>query len=351
MSIGGHKLVDIKSSRDFVVNTVVLHRAGVELKSFTQYCEGELTLLKSGLARETWQSQKLCVQTSEELEIVVNAVRDGQNLTRPELRAKLAQHFPTASAPGLNRSVDLALRFWLVINFREVEDQTLRHESVCVVWDDDTTLKTFVNELFPTSKLYTSNSSNHRFGRHFTADFLTRVCGLKIEWTTSLCDHLQFDRYKNVVRIFPYKSYLHHLLQQPVDSHPISRTVLQEILLWLDILFPIWDQNSMSLLHKESQDFQEFGPVSSSVVAITAEDFDHWRDRLLELREALDAPPVSWAQLWRDRRSPQQFWTFWIALVILLLTVVSCIASLMQAWASVMALQLAQMQARQAVPA
>lgn len=79
-------------------------------------------------------------------------------------------------------------------------------------------------------------------------------------------------------------------------------------------------------------------------MSLALTDFDHWRDRLLELRETLDAPPISWAQLWRDRRNPQQFWTFWIALFILILTIMSFVVSAIQAWASVEALKLSRRQ-------
>jgi hypothetical protein len=68
-------------------------------------------------------------------------------------------------------------------------------------------------------------------------------------------------------------------------------------------------------------------------------EFDRWKDRLTELyEEVFQSPPVSWAQLWRDRRNPQQFWTFWIALLILALTIVSTFATVIQSWASVASL-------------
>jgi hypothetical protein len=67
--------------------------------------------------------------------------------------------------------------------------------------------------------------------------------------------------------------------------------------------------------------------------------FNHWRDRLLEVHDVIFKPPaVSWSQLWKDRRNIQQFWAFWVGLPILLLTFVSTVASIVQAWASVKSL-------------
>ena len=118
--------------------------------------------------------------------------------------------------------------------------------------------------------------------------------------------------------------------------------MLRETLLSLDLLFPIWDHATLQLLEDHKQSFHESGPFLAQSATLTLDDFDYWRDRLLELREVLDAPPVSWQQLYRDSRNPQQFWTFWIALFILALTLLSSIASFVQAWASVKALKMAQ---------
>ena len=114
--------------------------------------------------------------------------------------------------------------------------------------------------------------------------------------------------------------------------------VLEETKLSLDLLFPFWDSRTVALLAKEEQDFHEYGPFEVTRT-LTLLDFDHWRDRLLELHEEIfQSPPVSWAQLWRDRRSPQQFWTFWIAIMILGLTILSTVATIIQAWASLKAM-------------
>ncbi len=114
--------------------------------------------------------------------------------------------------------------------------------------------------------------------------------------------------------------------------------VLEETKLSLDLLFPFWDSSTVALLAKEKQDFHESGPFEVTRT-LNLMDFDCWRDRLLELHEEIfQSPPISWAQLWRDRRIPQQFWTFWIAIMILILTILSTVATIIQAWASLKAL-------------
>lgn len=118
---------------------------------------------------------------------------------------------------------------------------------------------------------------------------------------------------------------------------PLPLEVLEETARSLDLLFPFWETRTIDFLAKERQDFHEQGPFAVNR-ALSLSDFDHWRDRLLELHEEVFlSPPVSWAQLLRDRRSPQQFWTFWIALAVLILTFSSTVASIVQAWASLQA--------------
>ena len=121
----------------------------------------------------------------------------------------------------------------------------------------------------------------------------------------------------------------------------IPTEVLQETIDSLDLLFPRWNSDTVKLLEKHNQVFHDLGPIkskSSRTSKLLA--FDHWRARLQELHDEIFlSPPVSWAQLWRDRRSPQQFWTFWIALLILVLTLASTGAAFAQTWASLQALK------------
>lgn len=119
----------------------------------------------------------------------------------------------------------------------------------------------------------------------------------------------------------------------------IPLKVLEETRLSLDLLFPFWDGRTVALLTKENQDFHEYGPFEVTRT-LTLLDFDHWRDRLLELDEEIfKSPPLSFAQLWNDHRNPPQFWTFWVAMLILVLTVLSTVATIIQAWASLKALE------------
>ena len=111
----------------------------------------------------------------------------------------------------------------------------------------------------------------------------------------------------------------------------LPKAVLHETVLSLNLLFPHWDRASNELLKQHRQDFHCHPPYEGPRT-LNLMEFDIWRDRLLELNDVVfTSPPASIRQLFLDRRSPQQFWTFWIAILILFLTVVSTVASVYQA--------------------
>lgn len=330
------------------------------LQQYFAYYNEELDLLRKGISKESWQTTRLAIKTHEDIFYVIDVLRRNAELRRPEIRQQLLERFNSSDDLCLDRSINLAIRLWLMINVQDAEFGGLRHEATCVQWDDESRLRDFLQSLFPRSRWQISAQSS-RLGPHFTAAFMQRVCGLTIEWTTSLHDHLLLDRRRKALKVYPYKCHLQALIESEMKSNdkkgyvwriitypvvktyrlprrPIPLSVLEETRMSLDLLFPFWDDETKALLGKEEQGFHEQGPFKVTT-APTLLDFEHWRDRLLELYEEIfQSPPVSWAQLWRDRRSPQQFWTFWIAIMILILTLFSTIASIVQAWASVKAL-------------
>jgi hypothetical protein len=69
------------------------------------------------------------------------------------------------------------------------------------------------------------------------------------------------------------------------------------------------------------------------------ERFYFWRDRLIILKQAYDeATPKTLLQWWFDRRNGVQWYTFWVAIVVLIITtflgIVQCIESALQIYLS-----------------
>jgi len=69
------------------------------------------------------------------------------------------------------------------------------------------------------------------------------------------------------------------------------------------------------------------------------ESFSYWRDRLVVLKQVYDeSRPNTIAQWWHDRRNGVQWYTFWVAMLVLFLTVffglVQSIEGALQVYAS-----------------
>lgn len=197
------------------------------LQSYFKYYTDELHLLRAGFSEETWQTKDLTVKTYEDIFYIVDTLKSNGDSHRPTVRSILRSKFSSSNNTGLNRSIDLTVRLWLMINMQESEFGGNRHEATCVQWDDEVTLRTFFHNLFPKSR-WEMTARSSRLGPHFTAAFMTDVCGLKIEWTTSLHDHLRLDRRRNkrpTLNIFPYKCYLQTMIEAHQKSIDKTRYV------------------------------------------------------------------------------------------------------------------------------
>ncbi|KAL8823053.1 MAG: hypothetical protein Q9191_006223 [Dirinaria sp. TL-2023a] len=225
------------------------------LQKYFAYYNEELQLLRQGISEESWQTKYLAAETYEDVFHVVHVLRRSADSRRPELRQQLSLRFCSSNDVGLDRSINLAIRLWLMINVQEPEFRGLRHEATSIQWDDESALRAFLASLFPLSR-WPVTAQSSRLGPHFTAVFMQSVCGLKIEWTTSLHDHLRLDRRRKALKIFPYKSYLQALINSQYNSNSkeecvLPLKVLQETELSLDLLFPFWDSGTVALLTKE----------------------------------------------------------------------------------------------------
>ena len=209
------------------------------LQRYFVYYHEELALLRKGISEESWQVKGLAVKTSEDVFCVVNVLRESRDSRRPDVRKRLSQKFSSPDHQSLDRSINLAIRLWLMINTQEPEFEGLRHEATSVQWDDKSTLRDFLRSLFPHSRWQLTAQSN-RVGPHFTAAFMYGVCGLSIEWTTSLHDHLRLDRRRKALKVFPYKCHLQALIDSQRgngDSNPCVRDLFR---------WQLWETNLMT---------------------------------------------------------------------------------------------------------
>lgn len=117
-----------------------------------------------------------------------------------------------------------------------------------------------------------------------------------------------------------------------MSSAPLPAELYAETGRTLDLLFPAYDKKTQRFLESEKKDFLFSHSVEDAHHrTLDLKDYPYWRDRLLELNEDIFlAPAEGLAQLWYDRRDPQKFWTFWLALSVFVLTIVSTVATIIQ---------------------
>ena len=106
--------------------------------------------------------------------------------------------------------IDLALRLWLVLYIRD----GFAHAAKSIRWDDMTSLQELISGQFRKPRLL-SVLSEKMFDivlpDHFNALNLRRYSGIKVKLTSSLNEHLELDRERSKLKIFPLKYYLYGL--------------------------------------------------------------------------------------------------------------------------------------------
>lgn len=160
--------------------------------------------------------------------------------------------------------------------------------------------------------------------KNLTAVNLDRIAGLEIIWTDNLIDHLRMSDDDTKVHIFHHAAFLE--CQQHSDKSLLPDGVAAETLQTLALLFPAADMETKKWFLKVAGPAQldsrtiQCGRLRSDRRQI--ENFKFWRDRLVTLKQIFDeAQPKTLSQWWNDRRNGVQWYTFWVAVLVLVLTV------------------------------
>ncbi|KAK7995444.1 hypothetical protein PG990_014217 [Apiospora arundinis] len=317
---------------------------GHELRweSYYDYFDREMRNLAMGDVIRPHPSN--AVQSYHDVIHVHQTLSNNRRQPKHELRRLLREHYKQAEDTCIDSAMELTVRLWLMVNVRGQTPLHRMPQKLSVTWDHSESLEGLIMSLFQPSRQFL-DSGRSRLVPLFTAWSMVRLCGLKIRWTESLEDHLRLDLRVKELWVFPYKGFLlKHLEMRDTDDEEkgtvFPKVLLREAISTLNLLFPHWDPNTQSFLSAQNQSFHTIAPFTGPR-RLDLNEFNYWRDQLSELYERVYlAPADSWRQLWADRRNPHQWWTFWIAVVVLVLSVISCVTSVIQAWASVKALTL-----------
>lgn len=160
-----------------------------------------------------------------------------------------------------------------------------------------------------------------RIEKRFIADNISKVAGIKLKWTSNLADHLRLSGDDKSVFIFHHAEFLKFQAQAAVGFWPDG--LLEETLQTLALLFPQNDTGTRRLI----AGIKGIDQTVARCGSMRAQDrrfekFSVWHDRLVILKEAFDeSQPQTISQWWWDRRNRVQWYTFWVAILVFVLTV------------------------------
>ncbi|KAH7072577.1 hypothetical protein FB567DRAFT_480974 [Paraphoma chrysanthemicola] len=259
------------------------------------------------------------VLTRTHQDIVDIARHIESNGTRDSIKVHLKSKFTTPNRPEedsiLNNTIDLAARLHLMVNVRST--RSFISGQMQLNWTNGG-LKDCVSEHFKESRVL--GSDGIRLDTLFTAANLERIAGIRVRFTDNLADHLRLiDKDDKIVAVFHHASFLHRQ-----TSTVLPTGLKEETIRTLALLFPQHDRSTRKWLNKQSTKFDGMllrcDPLRLEDRQV--ETFHFWHDRLVMLKQAFDqSRPATMSQWWFDRRNGVQWYTFWVAVLVLVLTI------------------------------
>ncbi|KAI1741115.1 hypothetical protein F4680DRAFT_417266 [Xylaria scruposa] len=176
----------------------------------------------------------------------------------------------------------------------------------------------------------------------FIARNINRIAGLEIIWTDNLVDHLRLAEEDTKVYVFHHASFLE--AQRWGSQSLLPAALVSETLHTLALLFPSSDCETRKWISRMpfvDSRVARCGHLKTDLRQI--ETFQIWRDRLVMLKQVYDdSQPKTLKQWWNDRRNGVQWYMFWFAVLVLILTVIfgliQSIEGAIQAYASLKAI-------------
>ncbi|KAI0107592.1 hypothetical protein GGR51DRAFT_153398 [Nemania sp. FL0031] len=188
------------------------------------------------------------------------------------------------------------------------------------------TLRDFTSAHFSLGPGVRLQPDKPQIGRIFTALNLRKIGGMRIEWTQNLADHLRLVDDKTVL-IFDCVAFLrfqNNCVASP-QQHLFPASFVDETLRTLALLLPQNDTKTQAWIKSQIRKYA-LDPLLAECGSLATherrfENFKYWNNRLVILKQALDeARPQTLSQWWFDRRNGVQWYTFWVAILVFLVT-------------------------------
>ena len=260
------------------------------------------------------------VQTSKEKPPDVVEGDSNEDLRLP-LRERKCCCEPTSA----ENSIFLAVRLWLMLNVGSATTNTFVPGRSNLEWPEHTSLDDFLKSCFPESNLGPKLS---QWPSSLNAFTLERIGGFKIVWTDHLADHLYLNEDMDAISVYHHVQVLRGLQQDKSTEQALPELLLLETLQTLALIISRANRDCKKWFDKvhsySGADIDRAaGDVELLPWARCPEKYKYWGQRLSVIRDAYNASePKDLGQWWHDRRRKVQWYTFWVAILVLVLTIV-----------------------------
>ncbi len=238
------------------------------------------------------------------------------------LQLPLRYRVPYCDPVSARNSIFLAVRLWLMLNVTSPGIHAFTPGRSSLEWTDDQSLDNFISACFPLSECTSARPSQWPYS--LNAYNLERVGGFVIVWTDNLADHLYLNEDLGHIHVYHHAQVLRGFLHTKSEDQVLPEQLILETLQTLTLLIPRSNVDCRRWFNKHATSIDEgAGDVEPLRWARLPEKYKYWGQRLEIIRLAYDeSEPKSLGQWWHDRRSKVQWYTFWVAILILVLTII-----------------------------
>ena len=248
-----------------------------------------------------------------------------QDTNRENLHLPLKDRYPYCNITSAQNSIFLAVRLWVMLNVGSSTINTFVAGRTNLEWPEGQSLDDFIKTSFPASDLGPKLS---QWPISLNIRSLERIGGFNIIWTDHLADHLYLNEDLDTINVYHHVQVLEGLQRDDTSDQVLPDHLLLETLQTLALMIPRANSECKRWFQKiHRQNIGDIdkgaGDVELLPWARSPEHYKYWGQRLSIIKDAYNASePKDLGQWWHDRRSKVQWYTFWVAILVLLLTII-----------------------------
>ena len=152
------------------------------------------------------------VETLQDVLFIISYIRTHQTATFADASSQIQSRKPNSSLLEVSRSIELAVRLWLMLNVRNLMPTDLYQLETSIPWPDEHSIKSVLEQQFTPRP----SGISAMFPEYLNASDMGKIAGFRIEWTNSLSSHLTIKG--SVIYVFHNVSALRRMRESLADS-------------------------------------------------------------------------------------------------------------------------------------